>query len=89
MSGGGAERERERERENPKQVGRRAGIHEPRDHDLSQSQRLHGLSHPGAPRLGNLEGSVPSLLGSPLSCAERMWLCSAVDKLLAQKYTDV
>ena len=55
-SGGGAEKERRRERENPKQAPscqhrtlRGAWTHEPRDHDLSWSQTLKQLSHPGAP----------------------------------------
>ena len=49
------EEQRERERENPKQAlhcqcgaGCRARTHELQEHDLSQSQMLNQLSHPGA-----------------------------------------
>lgn len=38
--------------------------------------------------VGVLLREEPLALVGPF-CVERMWLCSAVDKLLAQRYTDV
>ena len=59
VRGGGTERERERGRHRnwsrlqalscQHRAGCRARTHEPRDHDLSRSQMLNWLSHPGAP----------------------------------------
>ena len=50
--------QRERERQNPKQAlscqhraRHGAQTHEPRDRDLSRSQTLNRLSHPGAPEV--------------------------------------
>ena len=63
-SGGGAERGRHRiqSRLQALRFQHRAWpgtqSHEPRDHDLSQSQMLSQLSHPGAPRSGLLRGAV-------------------------------
>ena len=58
MSGGGAERERETQNLSRLQVlsyqhraQRGSQTHKPRDHDLSQSQMLNQLSHPGPPPL--------------------------------------
>ena len=54
---GERERERERERENPRMLHTanrskcEAQTHEPRDHDLCQSQVFNQLSHPGAPKM--------------------------------------
>ena len=65
MSGEG---QRERETQNPKQPPRSellawrltgAGTHKPQDHDLSQSQMLNRLSHPGAPQQPFLNSHCP------------------------------
>ena len=72
MSGKG---QRERETQNPKQAPglscqhiaqRGARTHEPRDHDLGQSQVLNRLSHPGAPPPYFLNGE--SEVKVPRSC---------------------
>ena len=52
MSGGGADREGDTESEAGLNCG--AQTHG-RDHDLSQSQMLNQLGHPGAPQVYNFE----------------------------------
>ena len=66
QSRGGAERERETQ--NPKQAPgselsaqsacHGAQTHKPWDHDLSQSQTLNPLSHPGAPNQNHLKQNI-------------------------------
>ena len=71
-SRGGAERERDRGSEDVGLEGLRcgAGTRELRDHDLSLSQTLNQLSHPGAPLL--LRSPVPSFL--PVSMPDNFLL---------------